>query len=98
MRGWRDTPCTADRVAQEEDVREGRAVFYVNGPSEPVEMALPHGALLRDEDGQVVPVIVIRAESTNCGEVVGYRPLKGGNGVCAPNELELLDRPDSRFH
>jgi len=98
MRGWRDTPCTSRQSSQKEDVREGRAVFYVDGPSEPVDMALPHCALLRDEDGPVVPVIVIQAESTNCGEVVGYRPLKGGNGVCAPNELELLDRPDSRFH
>ena len=98
MRGWRDTPCTLGRAAQEEDIREGRAVFYVNGPSEPVDIALPHCALLHDEDGQIVPVIVIQAESTSGGAVAGYRLLRGGNGICAPNELELLDGPDSRFH
>ncbi len=96
---WRDTPCTPGRVAIEDDVREGRAVFYIDGPSQAAEVRLPRCALLHEEGGKVLPVILIQAESRSDGEVlVGYRPLVGGNGICMLGEVDLLDGPDEMFN
>jgi hypothetical protein len=95
---WRDTPCTRGRIAREDDVREGRAVFYVDGPSQTAEVPLPHCAVLHEEGGKTVPVILIQAESRSDGEVfVGYRPLSGGNGICLLGDVDLLDGPDDRL-
>jgi hypothetical protein len=95
---WQRTPCVHGRVASENDVREGRAVFYVDGPSQAAQVPLPRCALLREEGGSILPVILIQAEARYDGEVlVGYRPLRGGNGICTLRELDLLDGPDEMF-
>ena len=92
---WRETPCIVGRAANEQDVRDGRAVFYVDGPAGPVEVALPHCALFRQENGQKLPVIAIQAESHVAGQVlIGYRPLSGGNGICMPGSCSVSDSPD----
>ena len=96
---WHDTPCISGRVATEHDVREGRAVFYVSGPSHAANLPLPHCALLHDDDHHITPVILIQAEDRDDGEVlVGYRPLVGGNGICLLSELELLEGPNELFN
>jgi hypothetical protein len=93
---WRNTPCTMGRVANEDDVREGRAVFYVASPSLAADMVLPRYGLLREGDTEPLPVVLIQAERRDDGEViVGYRPLAGGNGICFLKELELLDDPEA---
>jgi hypothetical protein len=98
IEGWQETPYTTGRVANEEDVREGRAVFYVDGPSQAADLRLPRCALLAEEGGNAQPVIAIQAEVRYDGEVlIGYRPLTGGNGICMLKELVLLDGPDHSF-
>lgn len=92
---WSETTCIVGRAATEQDVKQGRAVFYVDGPSEPVQIDLPHFAVFRDESGEKFPVIAIQAESHLAGQVlIGYRPLSGGNGICTLDEVELLDGSD----
>ena len=100
---WRDTPCTILGLASEEDVRAGRAVFYVERTREhvgtPEDLGLPRCALIGDDDGSVSPVIVVQAEKHGSDKVlIGYRPLTGGNGVCTIDELTLLDGPDRHFY
>jgi len=103
---WRETPCLHRRVATEDDVKAGRAVFYLDlsegQESHPGALNLPHCAVLHDEDGRATPVIVIQVEEsdTHSGSVevfAGYRPLTGGNGICMLQQLELLEHPDHRF-
>lgn len=95
---WLETPCVVGRAANEQDVKEGRAVFYVDGPCEPVGVTLPHCAVLHPENGQKLPVIAIQAESHIAGQVlIGYRPLSGGNGICTLDEIDLLDAPDEQY-
>jgi hypothetical protein len=64
---WSETPCILHRLATEDDAQTGRAVFCVPNPSEseskPVDLSLPHCALLAGDDGQVSPVIVVQAET-----------------------------------
>ena len=96
---WQQLPVTKLRCATEEDVEEGRAVFYVPvgddyQPSTPADIELPRPAILLSESQ---PVFVIQAEEVNGTTAVGYRPLSGGNGLCMLDELELLDVPDERF-
>ena len=100
LEAWRDTPCMRGRVANEDDVRDGRTVFYVEGPSQAADLPLPRCALLHDEErGTPLPVILIQAESRSDGEILfGYRALNGGNGICVSGEVDLLDGPDETFH
>jgi len=95
---WSDTPCTLGRIANERDVQEGRAVFYVDGPSQAADIPLPRCALLHEDGSKILPVILIQAESRDDGEVlVGYRPLSGGNGICMLGEVDLLEGPNEMF-
>jgi len=87
---WRDTPATIGRCATEEDVQAGRAVFFVDGGSEPVEIALPSAAIQCLEDGTEQRVVIIQAERLDSGVVLGVRPLAGGNGVCTEQEVDML--------
>ena len=88
---WRDTPVTVGRCATENDVKAGRAVFYVDGGSEPAEFALPCAAIQHLENGTKQRVVVIQAERAPSGVALGVRPLVGGNGVCMENEVEVLN-------
>ena len=90
---WGETPCVSGRVADEEDVKSGRAVFFVKGNSRVLaaDIPLPCCALLNEEGATLLPVIILQAERCDDGLVlVGYRPIAGGNGICTLNELELL--------
>ena len=98
---WRETAFVAGRLANEDDVRAGRAVYFVETgedriPNDLYEMSLPAPAILHEEVGDV-PVIVIQAEMGPNGVMLGYRPLDGGNGVCLLEEVDILAEPDSRF-
>jgi hypothetical protein len=104
---WRETPCLRGRVATEDDVKAGRAVFYLDlsegQEGRPGDLNLPSCAILRDENGAAMPVIVIQVEESNNGSgsievYAGYRPLAGGNGICMFSELQLLKEPDYRFN
>ena|SRR5665213_34775 len=106
LTNWRETLCLKDRFATEDDVKVGRAVFYLDlsegQESHPVALNLPRCAVLHDENGGVTPVIVIQVEESDnrSGSVevfAGYRPLTGGNGICMLHQLELLEEPDQRF-
>jgi hypothetical protein len=87
-------------MAVEQDVREGRAVFYIQGTdeigSDHVDIGLPHCAIL-STDGDSFPVVIIQSERHGDKHAIGYRPLRGDNGICTIAEVELLEEPDQRF-
>ena len=87
---WRATPCISGRQATEQDVKDGLAVFYVNGSATPADFPLPACGLQRMEDGTEQPVVVIQAEAFPDGTLLGVRPLTGGNGICSLDEVRLL--------
>jgi hypothetical protein len=97
---WQETPCLRGRVAVEQDVKDGKAVFYIQDAEQtgvlPVDVGLPRCAIFT-EDGQSIPVIVIQSERMDDTLSVGYRPLSGGNGICTSAEIGL-ERPDERFY
>jgi hypothetical protein len=96
---WQEIACLRGRVATEQNVKDGRAVFYLMGdePIVHVDIGLPHCSIL-SEDGQRIPVIIIQSERIGDKHAFGYRPLSGGNGVCLPSEVELLEKPDETFY
>ena len=103
-KAWRTVPCLTGRVATELDVKAGHAVFYSPAGPEyvsntPYPMALPAPAILQPGDGEPepLPVIVIQAEQGPHSVLIGFRPLRGGNGICTLADVELLDEPDHRF-
>jgi hypothetical protein len=85
LEDWRGTPCVQGRVATEDDVKAGKAVFYLDlsqgQRSHPIALNLPRCAVLT-EDGATIPVIVIQAEESDNGSgsvkvFAGYRPHEG---------------------
>ena len=102
IENWRNTPSISGRVASEEDVVAGRAVYFLNDPEKinahALDVDVPRCAILTDqESGERLPVIIIQVEQADDKVYVGYRPLEGGNGICTEREIELLDGPDARF-
>ena len=87
---WQSTAATSDKVAGEEDVKAGRAVFYIDGASEQHQMPIPSLARLISSEPPGELVVIIQAESTDQGIVLGVRPLSGGNAVIALEEVEVL--------
>ena len=98
---WQETPATTRGLATENDVVEGRAVFYLqlsgDAAAEPFNLQLPACAVLHSKYGPEIPVVVIQVELSDRQTIAGYRPLNGGNGVCSLPELEILEGPDDRF-
>jgi len=98
---WKSVPCVTARPATEQDVKDGRAAFYLSGPPGGVRaimISLPHCAIWHDkEHHRDVPVVCIQAEDYGKAKAVGFRFLTGGNGVCLLSELDLLDEPNEMF-
>lgn len=88
---WRSTATTESRVADEDDVKAGRAVFYIDGKSEPYNMPLPSLARWIGSEMPAELVVIIQAEVTDQGVVLGVRPLSGGNAVVTLAEVEVLN-------
>ena len=97
---WQRTPCVRGHIAAEQDVKDGRAVFYLGNAAEigavHVDIGLPHCAVVHT-DGRHTPAIVIQSERADGKHYIGYRPITGGNGLCVLSEVELLRQPDARF-
>jgi hypothetical protein len=90
----------AGRRATEEDFMQGRAVFWIKGHGhevEPYEIAIPQYVIWREQAGDVgTRAILIQAEKTIDGVMVGLCDLDGGHRLCTLPELELLgvERPE----
>jgi hypothetical protein len=98
---WQQMRCLRGRIAVEQDVKDGGAVFYLGNADEigavHVDIGLPHCAIIHVE-GREIPAVVIQSERAEHKHYIGYRPISGGNGVCAFSGVELLSEPDARFH
>lgn len=93
---WKRVPYISGRVATEQDVKDGRAVFYIPSGSEPYEIELPLFALqIEENSNKKVPCIAIQIEITPKGTAVGVRYINGGNGVGMASEFEFYSEiPD----
>jgi len=98
---WKELPCLTDHVATEEDVREGRAVFYLRPLNEIsvrfLDIGLPHCAIFKDENEHQYPVVVVQSELAGDIHYMGFRFLERGNGIGYRSEIELLDKPNELF-
>lgn len=92
---WQQTPYIKDMIATEQDVKNGRAVFYVENygvDHEPLNISIPSVAYQFDEENNSKELaIVIQGERVGENEYVGVRYMEGGNGVCRLSELEFVE-------
>ena len=85
----------AGRVADADDVRSGRAVFHTNGTGGGAAVLdIPQYALLLEEPGNQVPVILVQAEHAPKEQtvIVGLRRASGEAIIARFDELQLLGR------
>ncbi|MCD9855859.1 hypothetical protein LUD75_14130 [Epilithonimonas sp. JDS] len=98
LKNWNQTPAINNRVANEDDVKNGLAVYYIEGDyknHKPYNLDLPKLAKLTDFDTkQEELVVIIQIEETQKGTVVGYRNLTGGNGAGLISEFEILNNEE----
>jgi len=91
---WREVPVTRGRVATEEDVRAGCAVFYLENADSigalPISLPLPSLAKFLDVNIEV-PVVIIQAEEAEGRTYIGFRFLEGGNGLASREEIKLSE-------
>jgi hypothetical protein len=88
---WQGLPHLRGRLATEEDVLAGSAVFHQAGSDPtrgPADVPLPRRARLGSDGPEVV---IIQAEWARGAVVVGYRDPAGGNGIALLEELELSE-------
>ena len=83
----------AGRLARESDVRNGRAVFFLNqaGRARPISMPIPqYGFKVDYNSGEHVPVILVQAEEMGGVSYFGVRFVgKKLVAICTRNELHL---------
>ena len=100
INNWKDTPCIEGRLATEEDVKKGIAVFYIENSdnAKPIKIDLPLCAIHIDQETKKeIPVILIQAEKSQGQDLIGYRFLNGGNGIALLFEFKLLKKPNKKF-
>src|ERR1700736_1552000 len=98
---WRATSAVTGRLATEDDVKTGKAAFYLSNsdesPAHPFDIELPKLAEISDEDTGISEVVtVIQAETcrNNSGEMhtlIGYRTSTGEIGVCSIEEITWIE-------
>jgi len=93
---WPPLPKTefvSGRAATEEDVQNGRAAFYQNragGDVRPMQIELPQYGWFTDEDGTRIAVVVVQAEYSDSGGILGLRDVDGQEYVVTQAEVTLL--------
>jgi hypothetical protein len=92
LNNWNKIPFLKGRVANDEDIKFGRAIFMVEGDEhEPIHIEIPALAFQTDEEtGERRKVVMIQAERVGTDEVVGIRYIDGGDGVCMRFELDFI--------
>jgi len=92
---WKTIPVISGKIATESDAKNGFAVFCLKNvvaEHKAAEIGLPKLAYLtNEEDDSKELVVIIQAESTEKGIVIGYRNPKGGNGAGFLYEFDFLD-------
>lgn len=95
IQNWMNVPFVKGRLATEEDVEEGRAIFKREGKGHyPIDMEIPSLAYLTDVRTQKKNmVVIIQAEMTDGTKFIGFRALNGGgHGICQLEDLELIEK------
>ena len=92
---WQQTPHIKGKVANENDVKERRAIFTIDpkkGVLTPLNIKIPSLAYHIDQETKErILVVVIQAEQCGDKKVAGIRYSDGSEGACLLYELEFLD-------
>ena len=98
IENWKCVPFTSGRVATDQDVEDGNAVFHIPSGSKPYETGLPLFAIqISEDESKRVPCVVIQVENCTEGTAVGVRYFEGGNGVGMANEFEFYNDIPEEF-
>ncbi|MBE2246485.1 MAG: hypothetical protein IAE67_04455 [Candidatus Competibacteraceae bacterium] len=86
-----NTPVFKDRIATQDDVKNGLAIFSIEGKGKkhtPANIKLPFYALMTYQNEQVTAIIV-QAEVLDGDTLYGYKNGKGVIGMCTSSEFSF---------
>ena len=94
LNNWKEVPFTKGKIATQEDIDLGKAVFRLDSKGEmhtPLEIEIPSLAYYVDQETkEKTKVVVIQGEQVGEQKIVGIRYLNGGDGACLLFELEFI--------
>jgi hypothetical protein len=101
---WRQVPAVRARTAVEADFEQRIAVFWQDSPdSRPIDIELPHPAIVTLPSGDRVPAVIVQAERLPDARTRGtfdmfgaYAP-DGASMMCGPGECDLVDETDREW-
>ncbi len=101
VENWQQHAAVSGRVAVEEDVRANRATFYVPDSShaDVFEMDCPYPAMLTDEDGNRIALLILHTQYALDRKVVvaGAIDPKGKHYVTTLADLEVTGMPSAEW-
>lgn len=96
---WFKLPVIQNRLATQEDVDAGEAVFFLNpelGVASVINLNLPQCAYYHDENDNRIPVILVQAEKFEDEHIVGMVKLDGSKLVGMASQVEIM-KPEEFF-
>lgn len=86
-----NTPVFSSRIATNEDVKSGKAIFSLDGQGKTHKAAkikLPFYVLMKDQ-GEQLTAIIVQAEVLDNDTLFGYKNAKGIMGMCTSKDFFL---------
>lgn len=92
IKTWDKTPCVNGRLATKKETENGTALLYYDKKdgAKPYNLTVPKLAYAKDFERNEILVVVIQAVQTPQDTMVGYRPIKGGNGAGKLHDVRFL--------
>jgi hypothetical protein len=98
IKTWDKTPCVSGRLATKQETENGTALLFYDKKEDakPVNIILPKLAYFTNAKGghgltaSQELVVIIQIVQTENDTMVGYRPLRGGNGASNFRDFRFL--------
>lgn len=89
---WKEIDHVSGRIANEEDMKVGRAVFFSKSGTTPYEMPLPALAIHADEETkEETKVVIIQAETGPEGVIIGAIYPDGSHLLATLEEFQVIE-------
>ena len=94
LKNWKQVSYIKGKIATEEDLKKGRAVFHLgehDKPHSPLGIKLPALGYVNKKGENKKGVVIIQAEKVGDKKILGVRYIKGGKGIYHFSEIKTVE-------